>query len=316
MEKIDVALNIFAKPYQTALSILSLLRVSEKHIGTIWLQFEPAGSRFDTISPYLIAKYLHQELNFPCVIFQPEIWFDCAVADPAKFTDEAYRLGLRFQYALEHCTSRLLFLIHNDILLHKDLLAELITNIGDAFAIGPLGQCWNCPASNQELTEQVLRRKKCQPSNYQNFQLSLEELVALYKAGDAQKCFRRTYSDGLKTIANQPWPLPECRINEWACLINLEKTKPLTIPFGQALPIGAYTSCGAQTLDIGVAWFRAMHKAGLKAKHFPTDGWLTHWVGTGHKSQVRYTQSENRAQTLLGRVWPDYLRWLKTQTKT
>lgn len=317
MEKTDVALNIFAKPYQTALAILSLLRVSAEHIGTIWLQFEPAGSRYDTESPYLIAKYLLEELHFPCVIFQPEIWFDCAVADQTRLHEEAYRMGLRFEYALEHCQSRLLFLMHNDILLHKDLLGALIQNLGQAFAIGPLGQCWNCPAKDGELTTSIVNHEPCNPDDYSNFQLSLEELISLYQAADAKKSLRRSYTDGLKTnFATQPWPLPECRINEWACLIDLERTRPLTIPFGKALPIGAYSQCGRNTLDIGVTWFRAMHQHGLVAKNFATEGWLTHWVGTGHKSQIRYTQGEDRAKNILQRFWPEYLTWLDSQKQS
>ena len=115
------------------------------------------------------------------------------------------------------------------------------------------------------------------------------------------------------SFQEQPWPLPECRINEWACLVNLDLTRPLTIPFGTALPIGAYAACGKYTLDIGVTWFRAMHAHGLKAAHFPTKGWLTHWVGTGHKSQIRYLQSEHHAKNLLQRMAPEYLAWLKKQ---
>ena len=54
-ETVDVAVNIFAKPFQTALSLLSLLKHSGEHVGVIWLQFEPYGSRHDAISPYYIC---------------------------------------------------------------------------------------------------------------------------------------------------------------------------------------------------------------------------------------------------------------------
>ena len=37
---VDVALNVFAKPYQTALSVLSLLRFCRERINTIFFQFE------------------------------------------------------------------------------------------------------------------------------------------------------------------------------------------------------------------------------------------------------------------------------------
>ena len=57
-EKIDVAMNIFAKPYQTALSVLSLLKHSGRHVGNVWLQFEPYGSQYDIVSPYTLVQHL------------------------------------------------------------------------------------------------------------------------------------------------------------------------------------------------------------------------------------------------------------------
>ena len=317
METCDVALNIFAKPYQTALSVLSLLANCRDVIGTIWLQFEPAGSRFDSTSPYAIAYYLKDVVKVPCIVFQPKNWFDCAVAEYAKLSiDQDYRLGLRFEYAMEHCQSRLLFLMHNDVLIQKNLLAAMMAAMGDAFAIGPLGQCWNCPASSQPLMQEVLGRPACRPERYTETHLSFSELSALYKASDRRLSFKRSYSDGLTPFfADQPWPLPECRINEWACLIDLQKTRPLTLPEGAALPVGAYQQCGSHTLDIGVAWFRAMHAHGLQAKHFATEGWLQHWVGTGHKSQLRYLQAEEHAKRLIQRFFPNYLCWLEQEKK-
>ncbi|MCR4665748.1 MAG: hypothetical protein K5657_00440 [Desulfovibrio sp.] len=303
-------MNIFAKPFQSALSILSLLRASKTHVGTIWLQFEPAGSCYDTETPYLIAHYLTDILRWPCVVFQPEIWFDCAVAERSRFAETAYRMGLRFEYAMEHCKAPRLFLMHNDVFFHKDILGTLLEEIGDAFAIGPLGQCWNCPASCENITMYALQRKACSPEHYRSFTLTYKELCALYAHSDTTRIFKRSYSDGLSTLRDSPWPLPECRINEWACLVNLEKTRPLTYPYGDALPLGAYEHCGSHTLDIGVSWFRAMHRHGLHAKHFPTEGWLTHFVGTGNKSRLRYSQAELHAKTLLQRHFPDFFNWV------
>ena len=311
MERCDVALNIFAKPYQTALSLLSLLANCREQIATIWLQFEPAGSRFDTTSPYAIASYLRDELKIPCVIFQPDIWFDCAVAERSRLQDTSYRLGLRFEYAMEHSHSRLLFLMHNDVLIQRTILAAMINEMGEAFAIGPLGQCWNCPASSKTLMAEAVQRPPCHPKDYLSCQMSYDELKKLYILADQKSHYKRSYSDGLaQSFCKQPWPLPECRINEWACLLDLKKTRPLTLPEGAALPLGAYEQCGSHTLDIGVAWFRAMHAHGLRAKHFDTAGWLTHWVGTGHKSRLRYTQAEEHAKGLLQRFFPKYLAWL------
>ncbi|MDR1659794.1 MAG: hypothetical protein LBR94_05575 [Desulfovibrio sp.] len=43
---VDAALNIFAKPYRTALSVLPLPRCCDRHIDRVYLRFEPRGSRF------------------------------------------------------------------------------------------------------------------------------------------------------------------------------------------------------------------------------------------------------------------------------
>ncbi len=311
MEMCDVAVNIFAKPYQTSLSILSLLKMCRQHIRCLWLQFEPAGSRFDNISPYTIAWYLKETGLVPMRIFQPEIWFDCRVAERSRLSEDAYRFGLRFEYALEQSDARFLYLMHNDVFILKDVLGAMLQAIGDAFAIGPLGQCWNCPASSETVTRSVLQRAPCTPTTYMSFRPGFTELAALYARADTLNLFRRSYTDGLDPhFLQQPWPLPECRVNEWSCLVNLEKTRAYTIPFGEALPIGAYEQCGSHTLDIGVSWFRSMHTHGLRAAHFSTDGWLRHFIGTGNKSQFRYTQGEERAKKLLSRYFPAFMSWL------
>lgn len=312
---VDVAINIFAKPFQTALSLLSLMTHSEAHIGRFWLQFEPAGSRYDSITSYHIADYLRDECGADICVFQPETWFDCAVADKNRFHETAYRLALRFEYAFEMAKADRLFLLHNDVFFHKDIVGAMLEKMGDAFAIGPLGQCWNCPASNEEISRKVMNQHACESSSYSEYRPSFSQLQALYAEGDARKLYKRSYSDGLSLFESAPWPLPECRINEWACLVNLNMTQALTIPFGKALPLGCYEQCGSHTLDIGVSWFRAMHAHGLHACHFSTKGWLTHFVGTGHKSRLRYTQAEMHALSLLKRFYPHYVQWLERQCK-
>lgn len=311
MEKCDVAINIFAKPYQTSLSILSLIKMCQEHINTLWLQFEPVGSCFDTVSPYTIISYLKEKKLVDVKIFQPKYWLGRNVADRSRFEEEDYRLSLRFEYAMEYSKSRYLFVMHNDVFIQKDIVGDLLSQIGDAFAIGSLGQCWNCPAGKEDVVQRVLHRSACTPQTYQSFQPSFAELQALYAEADKGRYFKRSYSDDLVThFASQPWPLPECRINEWACLIDLQKTRPLTIPFGNALPFGAFEQCGNCSLDIGVSWFRAMHAHGLFAKHVAIYQSLVHFVGTGHKSRLRYTQAEDKAKRLLRVFFPDFLSWL------
>lgn len=92
-ETVDVAVNIFAKPFQTALSLLSLLKHSGEHVGVIWLQFEPYGSRHDVISPYYIGRYLREELGERCQVFQPNFWLAREAADPTRLDDPGLPAG-------------------------------------------------------------------------------------------------------------------------------------------------------------------------------------------------------------------------------
>ncbi len=312
---IDVAVNIFAKPFQTALALLSLWKHCARHIGKIWLQFEPAGSRYDKILPYHIAAYLAQELGIDCEASQPEEWLERAVAKPERFQDSAYRLAIRYQNAFEASKADKLFIMHNDIVVLKDVIGAMNQEIGNAFAIGQLGQCWNCPAANAGLMKEALDQPPCTPDTYADFRPDYPGLCRLYSRARGKGIFVRDYAkDYDANLAEQPWPLPECRINEWACLVNLKMVRSLTIPAGTAFPFGAFKQCGSERLDTAVAWFRDLHKQGLKAKNFAITKYVKHWVGTGNKSAHKYTLGEERALQILRRSYPAYLIWLSKKT--
>ena len=312
-EKVDVAVNIFAKPYQTSLSLLSLWQHSHRHLGIIWLQFEPFGCKYDTILPYHIVEYLREQLGAHCEVFQPNYWLDLNAFDPSRMHDNTYRLGVRYQYAFEHSQGRRLFLMHNDVLILRDIIGDLLASMDDSFAIGPLGQCWNCPANYAELTQNVMGCAPCTPYSYLQFRPSHEELCRLYALAHQRGVFARPYDAGLTDpiFKAQPWPLPECRINEWACLLDLKKTRPLCMPYGPDFPPGAYQKCGVINLDIAVAWFRDMHARGFHARHFDLKSHLRHWVGTGKTTPIKYAQAEDNAHRLLQRLFPSFLHWLE-----
>ncbi|MBQ9405442.1 MAG: hypothetical protein IJU37_01730 [Desulfovibrio sp.] len=308
----DVAVNIFAKPFQTSLSLLSLLQHSGQHVGMVWLQYEPYGSQYDSISPYAIAQYLRLNIGDRCQVFQPDYWLDLNAADPARLDDAPYRLGIRYQYAFEHSQSRKLFLMHNDIYVFNDVLGFMRSVMGTAIAVGQLGQCWNCPAHHAELVRKVLHRSACVPEAYQDFRTDYEQLCLLYKQAQARGIFVRPYDQGFRGIFDrQPWPLPECRINEWACLLDLERSRPLCLPKGTILPPGAYRQCGPICLDIGVEWFRGMHAHGMYARHVDLRRHLKHWVGTGKVTARRYLMAEENALQILEAKYPEYCAWLR-----
>lgn len=310
---VDVAVNIFAKPFQTSLSLLSLLDRSRPHINKIWLNFEPYGSRFDKIQPYLIYEYLRELGEIPCEASQPGIWLARETPDPERMADPAYRAAIRYQYAWENSTATWLFVMHNDVYFFKDLLGAMLDKIGNSAAIAEIGQCWNCPAANADFTGSICGSGPCKRENYQDFKCSPAQLRELYAAARKSGKFARSYDSACleSDFQDQPWPLPECRPNEWACLINLAKTRPLTMPAGDIPPYGAFERCGDLHLDIGVAWFRGIHAHGLECEHINVRDYLKHWVGTGKKSATRYAQAEDNALVILKKCFPEYVRWLK-----
>ena len=311
METVDVAVNVFAKPFQTALSLLSLLACSGRHVDTVWLQFEPAGSKFDEITTYHIADYLKEQLGARCRVFQPDFWLARHAVEPERIGDVSYRMGIRYQYAFEQSGKDKLFLMHNDVLVLRDILGPMLEAMGDSFAIGAIGQCWNCPASHGDLMRDVLGRGPCTPSSYADFQPGYDELRRLYSVARERGIFLRPYDEGFDGMFDrQPWPLPECRVSEWACLLDLGKTRPLCIPQGDGFSPGAFRQCGTGFLDTGVAWFRDMHREGLRARNFDIRPYLKHWVGTGNKTRRRYSLAENNALILLRKHYPRYLEWL------
>jgi hypothetical protein len=317
-ERVDVAMNIFAKPYQTALSLLSLLKFSAARIDRLYLQFEPAGSRYDAEPPYAVAEYLREQ-GWPLAIFQPDIWIGRNPPDEKRLDDPAYRLAVRYQYAFEHTDKRRLFILHNDVMFKRDIVGAMLERADGNFALGSLGQCWNCPARLAELVREAgLGDLPCTPERYQEFQPDFAGLERLYAVARQRGVFVRPYWLGWEAhYRDRAWPLPECRVNEWACLVDVEQTRPLVRPWGTIAPFGAFESCGAShLLDTSAAWFRELSRLGMKAGHFPLDAYMKHWGGTSRILWDRYRDAELEAMNIARRVFPDFVRWCKDANRT
>jgi hypothetical protein len=313
---VDVAINIFAKPFQTALALLSLLKYSAKRIDRLYLQVEPVGSRYDALSPYAVAGYLREQ-GRRVAVFQPEIWLATDPADAARLRDDAYRLAIRYQYAFEHTDKQFLFILHNDVLFKRDIIGAMLERIGGAFAIGQIGQCWNCPLREAELARAAgLGSLACAPERYQDYRPDAGCLRFLYEEAEKRAISVRPYLAGLigpdgtdGRYAEQGWPLPECRVNEWGCLGDVRQTAPLTFPQGEILPFGAFEPFAGKTLDTAAHWFRELNRKGLYARHFDLSGYLAHYVGHNRMSRARHQEAELAAENLLAKAFPDFMRW-------
>jgi hypothetical protein len=284
-EKVDCAINVFGKPYQTALALLSLLRHSGAHIDTIYFITEPnSAGDFGALIERLpkVNRYT------------PSHWLWTHPLDEGRLDDDGYRLSIRYQYAWERSDKRYLFITHNDCMYTGDIVGAMLAAIGDRIAIGRIGQCWNCPADWTH---------RCDSTRYLEYRPSFAELAELYRSTEVppgrtlRKYDRPEFS---RSFQHEPWPLPECRVNEWAAMVDLDRARPLTRPFGSALPFGAYSRSGSETLDIGVAWFRGVSRQGCEAAHMSVENYVRH--GAGHPAMFDrglYDEGERHAREVL-----------------
>ena len=304
-KSVDVFIGIFGKPYQTALSLLSLLRHSGEYIDRIYFLEEPATPEMERHDHRRLLEYLGDRV----IRFMPAHWLGPEVVDEKRILhDEAYRLSVRYQYGWEQSDKTFALIIHNDIEVTGDIVGELLGNIGEATAIGGIGQCWWCPAGQKGL---------CSPTTYESYRPDYEELMRLYRE-DVDLTSRRAYHLGLRSeFHDRAWPLPECRLNEWGVLLNLDKARPATLPLGPAAPYGAIFASGAKIgpnrdqdveLDIGVSWFRDMTHLGHTFAHYPVERFITH-ARQGHCALFDpelYIRKELEAKLLLLKHYPEY----------
>jgi hypothetical protein len=285
MKKVDVCINVFGKPYQTLVTLKSLLEHSGDHIDKIFFIEEskqPKGYDFNIIKNNL--KYKNMERYVPKYHF----WVHKTETFKCNF-DTDYRLSLRYQYGLEKTNKKHLLIIHNDVLFTGDVVSTLVSEIGDNFSIGNVGQCWNCPlnyegiCSGEKLNENL------------NNNIPYEDVINYVNKYPETRTYTQ-YRNNIDKI--NPLPMPECRINEWCQLVDVEKYKKEVIPNGEVVPLGGYYG-----MDIGDVWFKQMIGKGYNFKHFDINKVCKHGyfseVGNGHTSlfnQKMYDEDEKRAE--------------------
>lgn len=288
MKKIDVVLNVYGKPYQTAVTLLSLLKFSGDLIDKIYFIEEPKQPKGTDFT------FLYRLLKDRLVRFRPKHWLWVNQTDKSRLQDLDYRLSIRYQYGWEKSDKDFIFLTHNDVLYTGNIIQVLLDNIKDHLAIGSVGQCWNCPASAAKL---------CKGSHYWEYRPSVDQLTQLLEKHQSKlpRKFdeKMNYAKILKT--NEAWPLPECRLNEWVALIDLKKAREITIPNGDAMPFGSYYG-----LDLGTQWFYDVSRLGYKIMDYNFNSIANHgWASesaNGHSALFNkqvYKCSESVAKDVL-----------------
>jgi hypothetical protein len=289
MVKVDVAICVYGKPFNTAVTIASLLRHSGQHIGRVFIQQEREQPYGETI------EYLPR--CFPGINITQTIPDIHIGHKPLEFPElqrirgeASYRRSVRYQFAWETSEEPFLFICHNDCLFTNDIIGEFLSALTDDFvAVGGIGQCWNCPARYADV---------CDGDRHETFQPTYEEAIAVVTN------FPGPRTGPQSIVRESPMPFPECRLNEFACMINLRKARPYTAPFGTALPLGT------GTMDTGLVWFREMRLLGQRFRNL----WGTFQhapfadKGNGHdalNSREIYDRQEDGARAYLREHYPE-----------
>jgi len=302
-KKVDVLINVFAKPYQTALSLLSLMRHSGGWIDRIWFAQDSLKDAAFTGRQFVLDLLPNIEFYEPV----ESRWI--RHADFGRMGEEAYRHSLRYQYGWEKTDKDWVLVVHNDINVRGDVVGRLLDSIGECVAAGGIGMCWVCPAHHHGL---------CSPERYLKYRPSLREFLGI--ASDPKGTMLTDVVNYMvcPQLRRNPWPLPACRVNEWCALIDMAKARPLTMPLGEVRPFGAYVFDGVMkepgpdedykefvshlgvVYDIGVAWFRDMHHRGHTCANVDLTPMLDHWGGVKTRYDAElYRKNELRARAIL-----------------
>lgn len=260
-EKVDVIIQVYGKPWQTLCTIESLMVHSEQWIDKIYLMEEakhPFGDNID-----LIFKY-----DYPIVHKIYEKWVNIY----GTWAKDVPVENIRHQWGIENSDKKYVFITHNDVLYTEDIIGNMLSEIGDCVGIGEIGQCWNCPAKFVG---------KCSGEKFYEWNPDWNEVKSLPLP------HIRTRLDNLDK--DVPKLLPECRLNEFACLLNRE----ICIKEGRPY-FGEFSE------DSGVDWFRTMYKKGYKFKDYRKGFIHAYWAKTGghevEQKEKLYWESEQLAK--------------------
>ncbi len=246
--KVDVAVAVHGKPWQTASTLFSLLEHSGRHIDKIWFHEEPKhvnNDGVDFVLPWFADKLVH---------FKPPLFLGYEKLTPTIMrrvrNDPDYRRSIRYQIPFEDTEKRFLLFCHNDTFFTGDVVGEMLKRLENSpyVGIGMIGQCWNCPAHAAGV---------CDGARHESFNPSYSEAIALVKKYPMPRTRASHFSRWKRNF------MPECRLNEFACMLDLDKCRPLVFPKGDVAPLGLFAE------DTGTKFFQDMRRRGERFLHYP-----------------------------------------------
>jgi hypothetical protein len=267
--KVDVCINVYGKPWQTLCTLKSLLKHSGHCIDTIFLIKERDQPYHDNID--FIFKFFKN-----LIIYSPkrhEFW-----SESTDLNNEEERHTIRYQYGIEKSDKQFIFITHNDVLYTGDVLSQMLIKIEGMAGVGEIGQCWNCPASHVGI---------CSSEKFYEWQPTYEDVINLPLP------FSRTTKELIDK--NFPKPLPECRLNEWACLLDRHRLIKEQDYRNKNSIFGL-----ANTVDIGCSWFKYMTLKNYQFSHYKEHYIHGYWAKkAGHPTLIdkaTYKLSEKEAK--------------------
>lgn len=269
MEKVDVCLNVYGKPWTTLVTLKSLMEHCGQHIDKIYFIEEKKQPYDDSVK--MVLNHFNNIIHYTPDKYE----FLPVVNSLDDYNKENFRYGFRYQYGIENSNKKYLFVTHNDIKYTGDIIGEMLNQIGDAAGIGYIGQCWNCPASYAN---------ECDSEKFNSYKPTYNHILDL--------CNKFPPARGSQFISKinpeRVMPLPECRLNEFACLIDREITVKECIPNGNIPFFGDYTG-----IDMASAWFQGLISKGYKFKNYDIDKNSIHSVSNfGHSGNSTLTNEE------------------------
>lgn len=268
MKQVDVVINVYGKPWQTLCSLKSLLKHSGEHIDKIYF-IEEKNQPYNDDVKWVLKEFENIIHYIPTTyVFTPgtNAFGDLIIPEN--------RYNFRYQYGIENSDKKYVFIMHNDILFTGDIVGEMLNEINDCAGIGLIGQCWNCPAFSANL---------CGGDRYEKYNPTYSEIIDLCKTHVPSR-----YTQFTSLISQiQPMPLPECRLNEFACLVNTEIAIKESFPNGDSTFFGSY-----DILDLGDAWFRQLVLKGYRFKNYDINRTATHGYYSQLESEIRIYEKE------------------------
>lgn len=254
---IDVIVNVYGKPWQTLCTLASLMRHSGANVDKIYFT-EEHDQPYESKVAWVCDKFTN------IIHYRPiKRIFQRSMVDMRDINDPNDRYIVPFQYGIEKSDKKYVFICHTDILFTGDIVGDMLSAMGDNVGIGSIGMCWNCPMGPWSAN-------LCNGEKFKSFNPTLDQVLrSSYEYPPARI---DSFYNMLKKNKGSPlMPLPECRLNEFACIIDREVTMKECVPNGNA-PL----FCLSDGCDAASGWFRSLYLKGYKFANYDLDKTMKH----------------------------------------